>query len=62
MDELGIPYRVVDTGHTEELFPPGLKGGEIASVAENVGSLLFEFWDTDAVVAGYCDLLSLLRV
>jgi nucleoside triphosphate pyrophosphatase len=30
LDELGIPYRVVDTGHTDELFPPGLVGGEIA--------------------------------
>jgi len=30
MDELGIPYRVVETGHTDELFPSELKGGEIA--------------------------------
>ncbi|MCP4312020.1 MAG: septum formation protein Maf [Bacteroidetes bacterium] len=30
MDELGIPYRVVDTEHTDEVYPLGLKGGEIA--------------------------------
>jgi septum formation protein len=30
LDELGIPFRVVDTGHPEEKYPPGLKGGEIA--------------------------------
>lgn len=30
MDELGIPYRVVDAGHTDELYPAGLEAGEIA--------------------------------
>lgn len=30
MDELGIPFRVVETGHTHEEYPPGLSGGEIA--------------------------------
>lgn len=31
MEELGIPYRVVHTGHTDELYPVGLQAGEIAS-------------------------------
>ncbi len=30
MEELGIPFRVVETGHTDEIYPPGLTGGEIA--------------------------------
>lgn len=30
MEELGIPYRVVDTGHTDELYPAELEAGEIA--------------------------------
>jgi len=30
LEELGIPFRVVDTGHLEEEYPAGLKGGEIA--------------------------------
>jgi septum formation protein len=30
MEELGIPFRVVDTGHTDELYPAGLEAGEIA--------------------------------
>ena len=31
MKELGIPFRVVDTGHVDEAYPPGLKGDEIAT-------------------------------
>lgn len=30
MQELGIPFRVVETGHTEERYPSRLEGGEIA--------------------------------
>ncbi len=30
LNELGIPYRVVQTGHTDEEYPAGLVGGEIA--------------------------------
>ena len=30
MKELGIPFRVVETGHTDESYPPGLSGGAIA--------------------------------
>jgi len=30
MKELGIPFRVVDTEHEREEYPPGLSGGEIA--------------------------------
>jgi septum formation protein len=30
LEELGIPFRVVETGHTDELYPGGLTGGEIA--------------------------------
>ncbi|MEN8157014.1 MAG: Maf family protein [Bacteroidota bacterium] len=30
MEELGIPFRVVETGHTDEIYPAGLTGGEIA--------------------------------
>jgi len=30
MKELGIPFRVVGTGHTEESYPPDLSGGAIA--------------------------------
>jgi len=30
MSDLGIPFRVVDTGHEEEDYPPHLQGGEIA--------------------------------
>jgi len=30
LEELGIPFRVVESGHTEETYPPQLKGGEIA--------------------------------
>jgi len=30
MVELGIPFRVVDTGHTDEDYPRELKGGDIA--------------------------------
>lgn len=30
MRELGLPFRVVDTGHIDEHYPPHLKGGEIA--------------------------------
>jgi septum formation protein len=30
MEELGIPFRVVETGHTDESYPSQLKGGEIA--------------------------------
>jgi septum formation protein len=31
MKRLGIPFRVVETGHDHEAYPPHLKGGEIAS-------------------------------
>lgn len=30
MKELGIPFRVVETGHTDEHYPSHLRGGEIA--------------------------------
>ena len=30
MKELGIPFRVVESGHGEEDYPAGLSGGEIA--------------------------------
>lgn len=30
MKDLGIPFRVVETGHTDESYPPHLKEGEIA--------------------------------
>jgi septum formation protein len=30
MKQLGIPFRVVETGHDDEAYPPHLKGGEIA--------------------------------
>ncbi|MFH0757244.1 MAG: Maf family nucleotide pyrophosphatase [Bacteroidota bacterium] len=30
MKELEIPFRVVDTGHTDEVYPSGLAGGDIA--------------------------------
>jgi septum formation protein len=30
LGELDIPFRVVEAGHGEEVFPPGLKEGEIA--------------------------------
>lgn len=30
MKQLGIPFRVVETGHDDEVYPPHLKGGEIA--------------------------------
>jgi septum formation protein len=30
MKELGIPFRVVDTGHSDENYPDSLSGGEIA--------------------------------
>ena len=30
MKELGIPFRIVDTGHSDENFPESLSGGEIA--------------------------------
>ncbi len=30
MEELGIPFRVVDTGHSDEHYPADLKGGAIA--------------------------------
>ncbi len=30
MEELGIPFRVVEPGHTDEYYPEDLKGGEIA--------------------------------
>lgn len=30
MRSLGIPFRVVDTGHEQEAYPPQLEGGEIA--------------------------------
>lgn len=30
MKELGIPFRVVETEHVNEHYPPGLEGGEIA--------------------------------
>jgi len=30
MEELGIPYRVVETGHADELYPAQLEAGEIA--------------------------------
>ncbi len=30
MQELGVPFRVVDTGHAEEQYPGNLKGGAIA--------------------------------
>lgn len=30
MQELGIPFRVVDTGHGDEDYPASLSGGEIA--------------------------------
>ena len=31
MRELGIPFRVVETGHTDESYPAHLKGSEIVS-------------------------------
>jgi septum formation protein len=31
MESLGIPFRVVEPGHPEETYPPGLQGGEIAT-------------------------------
>ena len=31
LEELGLPFRVVSTGHVDEDYPAGLKGGEIAS-------------------------------
>jgi septum formation protein len=30
MEELGLPFKVVKTGHTDEEYPEGLEGGEIA--------------------------------
>ena len=30
VEELGIPFRVVETGHASEEYPAGLEGGEIA--------------------------------
>lgn len=30
LKELGIPFRVVESGHTDEQYPAHLKGGEIA--------------------------------
>ena len=30
IEELGIPFRVVETGHTDEHYPSHLRGGEIA--------------------------------
>jgi septum formation protein len=30
LEELGIPFRVVETGHTDEFYPDGLTGGEIS--------------------------------
>jgi septum formation protein len=31
LEELRLPFRVVETGHSEEIYPPELEGGEIAS-------------------------------
>ena len=31
VEELGVPFRVVDTGHTDESYPVHLMGGEIAT-------------------------------
>jgi septum formation protein len=31
MEGLGIPFRLVRTAHVEEIYPPGLSGGEIAT-------------------------------
>ncbi|MGW8316128.1 MAG: Maf family nucleotide pyrophosphatase [Bacteroidales bacterium] len=30
LERLGIPFRIVETGHEEERYPPHLEGGEIA--------------------------------
>jgi len=30
MKELGIPFRVVETEHSDEEYPPGMSGGDIA--------------------------------
>ena len=30
MEELGLPFKVVKTGHTDEEYPDGMEGGEIA--------------------------------
>lgn len=30
MNELGLPFKVVETGHTDEVYPEGMQGGEIA--------------------------------
>jgi septum formation protein len=30
VEELGIPFRIVESGHTDESYPPELEGGEIA--------------------------------
>ena len=30
MNELGLPFRVVETRHTDEVYPEGMQGGEIA--------------------------------
>ncbi len=35
LEALGIPFRLVDTGHTDELYPQGLKGGDIALYLAN---------------------------
>ena len=38
LEELGLPFRVVETGHSEEIYPPELKGGEIASYLAHLKS------------------------
>ncbi|MFO7668310.1 MAG: Maf family nucleotide pyrophosphatase [Bacteroidales bacterium] len=30
MNELGLPFKVVETRHTDEVYPEGMQGGEIA--------------------------------
>jgi len=35
MEELGLPFKVVKTGHTDENYPAGLVGGEIAHYLAN---------------------------
>ena len=35
LEELGIPFQVVDAGHSDEVYPSGLRGGEIALYLAN---------------------------
>jgi septum formation protein len=38
LEELGLPFRVVETGHASEEYPAGMEGGEIAMYLANLKS------------------------